>query len=111
MNRASRQAFLRSIPITLPDSWAFSGDGFRVNEQLTSYAVESNQTFQGMRFWESDRSDTVPILSHDGVHPNGLLTCLTWGSRNAFANLHPQSHPPLAAWARSRNVLGCEPWP
>src|SRR2546421_5076968 len=93
MNRASRQAFLRSIPITLPDSWAFSGDGFRVNEQLTSYAVESNQTFLGMRFWESDRSDTVPIKSR-------------WSSRNAFANLPPQSHPPLAAWVTKQERLG-----
>src|SRR6266436_6231197 len=110
MNRASRQAFLRSIPITLPYSRAFSGDGFRVNEQLTSYAVESNQTFQGMRFWEWIGATLSP-LNHYGVHPNGLLTRLIWGSRNAFANLSPQSNPALAVWPRSRNVLGYEPWP
>src|SRR6266550_2409196 len=110
MNKASRQAFLRSIPITLPDSWAFSGDDFRLNEQLTSYAVESNQTFRGLEILGMDRCVTGPIKSR-WSSPQRFAHPSHWGSRDALANLPPQSNPPLAAWPRSRNVLGYEPWP
>ena len=72
--------------------------------------LNPNKRSGGMRFWEWIGASLSP-LNHDGVHPNGLLTRLIWGSRDALVNLPPQSNPPLAAWTRSRNVLEYEPWP